>query len=153
MLGKIEGGRRRGWQRMRCWDGITNSVDMRLSKLQGLVMDREAWHAAYHRVTKSWTWLSDWTELNWWRGKCDIVWKYGPEIKVGSKWRRECQKEETEWRKDKEAGNWDFQWTSLVAYPVNCFGGEVGIYPKTWYQLTTLKLITRGVESLSTHGF
>ena len=76
MLGKIEGRRRRGWQRMRWLDGITDSVDTGLGKLWELVMDREAWHAVIHGVTKRWTRLSDWTELNW--TECNVMYLLYP---------------------------------------------------------------------------
>ena len=65
MLGKIEGRRRRGWQRIRWLDGITHLMDMGLGRLRELVMDRVAWRAVVYGVIKSRTWLSEWTELNW----------------------------------------------------------------------------------------
>ena len=74
MLGKNEGRRRRGWQRMRSWDDITDLMDMVLGGLRELVMDRKAWRAAVHCVAKSQTQLSNWTELNWWEGNRKEGW-------------------------------------------------------------------------------
>ena len=89
MLGKIEGGRRRGWWRMKWLDGITDSMDMGLGGLWVLVMDREAWCAAVHGVAKSRTWLSDWTKLNWTVMK---VLQYGRDIWL------DCECNEDMWR-------------------------------------------------------
>ena len=75
MLGRIGGRRRRGWPRTRWLDGITDSMDVSLSELREMVMDREGWHAVIHEVSNSWTWLSDWTELKLYENiTCLINW-------------------------------------------------------------------------------
>ena len=113
MLGRIEGKKRRGWQRIRWLDGITDSMNMGLGGLRVLVMDRDAWHAVVHEVAKSWTRLSDWTELNW-------AFHLHRSLSMQEGWVRELPCWDRQWEL-LPCGDWSAQKLYEQSVPVSCW--------------------------------
>ena len=118
ILGKIEGRRRRGRQRIRWLDGITDSMDMSLVELWVLVMDREAWRAAIQGVTKIWAWLSDWTELSWTEANT-----------FNSVERKFCRIPGRERGSDKDSLYYNIQYPSSIIHLTS----HLSTYPKTYF--------------------
>ena len=130
MLGKTEGSRR-GRQRMKWLDGITDSMDMSLGKLQEIVKNREAWHAAVHGVAKNWTWLSDWTELSWTRWIGLLWWLTGKE--ASCQCRRHRRRRFDPWVRKIP---WSRKWQSTPVFLPGKFHGQRSLVGYTVHAVT-----------------